>query len=228
MAYVLSDFESQVRQFLDDTGLTNTNRVVEDLTYQLVGGNGSRVAFNLSRTNLVASVTQVSVNGAAFTTSGFTVDTTNGLVTFNSAPTLSTTVPTNLQVLYYYQNFLTSEIDNFINYGLNKIGLAQVTVNTDYTQVNAANFNVVCLYGAASGYSELAARYSRMVDASAEGKSMGKSSVSARYQELAQIYEDRAEQERLAAQGPRQGRSTVASSVTKAFVPRSALWGPPR
>jgi hypothetical protein len=217
-------YEAQVRQYLEDNG----HRVVEELTLAVVGGGGTRLYFTLSKTNIVLNSAGADINQAGFVTTGFTMDLVNGNIVFAVAPPLSTTVPTSLFVRYQYQEFADSELDAFIDYGLNKIGVDGLSTSTNYTGVGLANFNVVCLYAASQGYLSLSSRYAKFIDHSAEGKSFGKSKISERYLTLSQEYEMRAEKERLSAQGQRQERSTVAHHKTTSFAPRSAYWQPPR
>ena len=218
MAYLQVDFESAVQEYLQDTGTTNNNRMVEDLTIQLVGGNGARTVYTLSKNNIVGGTTGVlfNLNQTGFTNTGVaSVDSVNGLMTFASAPQLSSSVPSNLTVLYYFQNFNLSEIDSFINFGLGAINTNPMTgdnSNLAYQGLGSPQFNVVCLYATYMGYYSLANRYARMVNTTAEGKSSGKDAISKQYLALAKEYYDMAEKERLAINGPRQGTSTVASA----------------
>jgi hypothetical protein len=226
MALALSDYISQVRPYLDDTD--TSHRVVDNLTTLVVGGNGLRKSFPLSHINLVAGKTLADVNKAGFLSTGFLVDLANAIVTFSTAPPLSGTVPTSLEILSYYQEFTDDQLTPLINYGLNKIGVNSISVDAAYANVLQPNFNVVCLYAASQGYSILSGRYAKFVDTSAEGKSSSKSTISENYLKLAQEYEERATLERLAVQGARQGRSTSVSTVKKSFQPSASNWAPNR
>lgn len=226
MAPALTDYQTRIRQFLDDT--VTSHKVTEELTTFVTGGNGARKTFSLSHANLVTGATQADVNLAGFLSTGFTVDTVNGAVTFTVAPPLSTSVPTSLFIRYYYQEFTDADLAPFIDYGLNKIGVNGSAVDASYSLVTPSNFNVVCLYGASAGYQALASRYAKFVNTGAEGKSSGKSSISTMYKELSKEYETRGDAERIAVQGPRQGRSTVASVRVKSMLPPSANWTPGR
>ena len=223
---ILTDYQSRIRQFLDDTA--TSHRVVEDLTTYVVGGNGARKSFHLSHRNLVAGSTLADVNKAGFLNTGFTTDDPNAIVIFATAPPISQTVPTSLEVLYYYQEFMDADLGPFIDTGLNAIGVNASTVDTSYQNVTQPNFNVVCLYAASEGYGALASRYSKFVNAGAEGKSSGKSSISTMYKDLKVEYLARADAERLAVQGARQGRSTAVSSRQRSVLPPGAYLAPPR
>jgi hypothetical protein len=179
---------------------------------------------------LVPSATLADVNKSGFVSTGFTVDTANGIITFSTAPPLSTVVtnPTSLEVLSYYQEFTDTDVQKFIDYGLNKIGVMGSDVSNDYQNVTAPNFNVVCLYGASAGFSALVSRYAKFVDTSADGKSSSKSKICENYKNQAEDFEKRGDAERLAVQGFRQGRSTVANLKVNSNVPRSAMWTPRR
>jgi hypothetical protein len=221
MGYLITDYENTVREFLQDTGNTNTNKMNEDCTIQVVGGNGSRTVFTLSKTNIVGGTSGVyyDLNQAGYTNSGISsVDANNGWVTFASAPSLSGTVPTSLFIQYYYQEFLTSDIDTFVNFGLGAINTPPMTGSnnqTTYQNLSQPQFNVVCLYGTFQGYYALAKKYAKQVNTTAEGKSSGKDAISKQFLALAKEYYDMAEKERLAINGPRQGRSTLpASAIT--------------
>jgi len=224
MTWAITDYEGRVRQLINDT--STSNRVIEELTNAVVGGNGSRTVFPLSHRNLVAGV-MCSTNGAAYSTSGFTVDTANGLLTFTVAPSLSTTTPTSLTSLYYWQNYTNTELDKYIDYGLQKIGVSS-SASAGLETVTEPLFNVVTLYAASAACLDLSGRYSRMVDMNAEGKSASASQIAKQYLELAKTYEDRAEKERLAVYGHRQGRSTAVSSTSNSFQPTSYTWNPSR
>lgn len=219
MAYIQSQYETQVQEYLQDTGTTNNNRMVEDLTVQVVGGNGSRTVFTLSRNNVLSTsaMPQVDVNQGGFSHGWVSsVDTANGILTTSSAPPLSSSVPTYCQVLYYFQHFTLAEIDEFVNFGLGQLSKGPMTgqnANSDFAQANYGEFNVVCLFAAVQGYLSLSNRYAQMVNVSGEGKSLGKGSISERYFNLAKEYYDAAEKERLAIYGPRQGRATVPQSI---------------
>lgn len=228
MSFSLPQFTDRIRQYLDDT--TTSHKTVENLTFLVVGGNGSRKSFVLSKQNLVPSATLADVNKSGFVSTGFTVDTANGIITFSTAPPLSTVVtnPTSLEVLSYYQEFTDTDVQKFIDYGLNKIGVMGSDVSNDYQNVTAPNFNVVCLYGASAGFSALVSRYAKFVDTSADGKSSSKSKICENYKNQAEDFEKRGDAERLAVQGFRQGRSTVANLKVNSNVPRSAMWTPRR
>lgn len=233
MGYSTLDYESQVQLFLQDTANTNNNKMNEDLTVQVVGGNGTRTVFTLSKTNIVGGTSAVfyDLNQAGYVNTGISaVDTTHGWVTFASAPQLSSTVPTSLFIQYNYQHFLQSDIDEFINFGLGALSMNPMTgdnSNAGYQNVNSGQFNVICLYAAEEGYYALANRYARQVNTAAEGKSSGKDAISKQYLALAKEYYDKAEKERLAIYGPRQGRSTVAAAVINNHNnrPRVTNWG---
>ena len=214
-----------------------SNLLVEELTDLVVGGNGTRVAFELTHALVVTTpAPQITANGAAYTTSGFTQ--ASGILTFSVAPSLGVLpTPTSLKVRYYWNHFTDSityssasnfDIDQFINEGLQRIGVNDTNTDTSYTNVNQANFDVVGLYGASFACTELANRYARQVNIGAEGKSSGKAQISANYQNLAEKLVAQAEAERLAAQGARQGRSTVAQLAIRQTLPAGARWTPPR
>jgi len=220
MSYSQAQYEAQVREFLQDTGTTNNNRMVEDLTIQVVGGNGSRTVFTLSRTNVqtTSALPALDVNQTGFSKGWVSsVDTVNGILTTSSAPQLSTSVPTYVQALYYFQHFTDAEIDEFVNFGLGQVEstapMTGANATTSYQGLSSAQFNVVCLFATAMGYYSLSNRYAQMVNASAEGKNLGKGSIAQRYLELSDKYLAFAEDERKMIYGPRQGKSTVASSV---------------
>lgn len=226
MPFALSDYEAQVREFLDD----NSHRTIEDLTIYVVGGNGTRTVFNLSRGNVINDNTnfpvEADINQAGYSSSNIaSVDFKNGALTFTTAPVISQIVPTSLMVRYWYQEFLDADLDKFVNYGLQKIGISRIQDSTNYQNVSEANFNVVCLFGASQGYLTLSSRYSKMVNTTAEGKSSGKDAIAKNYLALSKEMEDRAEKERLAAQGARQGRSTVAQSTKFRVIPPAARFG---
>ena len=228
MSFTLPQFTNRIRQHLDDTA--TSHKTVENLTFLVVGGNGSRKSFILSKQNLVAGATLADVNKAGFVSTGFTVDTANGIISFSTAPPLSTVItnPTSLDVLSYYQEFTDADVQQFIDYGLNKIGVMGSDVSTDYQNVAAPNFNVVCLYGASAGFSSLVSRYAKFVDTSADGKSSSKSKICENYRNQAEDFEKRGDAERLSVQGFRQGRSTVANLRVNTNVPRSANGAPRR
>lgn len=220
MAYTQADYENQVREYLQDTGTSNNNRVIEDLTVQVVGGNGSRTVFTLSKNNILSTSAYpaVDVNQAGFSTGWVSsVDATNGILTTSSAPQLSTTVPTYVQVLYYFNEFTDGEIDRFVNFGLGQVEatapMTGSTSSTAYQNFSPAQFNVACLFGTAMGYYELANKYAGYVDASAEGKSLAKGMISKQYMELSKQHLDWAYKEREAIYAPRQGRASVPSSI---------------
>jgi hypothetical protein len=220
MPWTQAQYEAQVQEFLQDTGNTNNNRMVEDLTIQVVGGNGTRTVFTLSKPNIVNAGTSslfYDLNQSGFTNSGISsVDYSHGWVTFTAPPALSYMVPTSLFAQYNYQHFLLSEIDNFVNFGLGQIDtmpMAGQNATTDYQGLTAPQFNVVCLYAAEEGYYALSNRYARQVNTTAEGKSSGKADISKMYLNLAKEYYDKAEKERLAINGPRQGRSTLPAAT---------------
>jgi hypothetical protein len=169
--------------------------------------------------------TLADVNKAGFVGTGFTTDDVNGIIIFTVAPPLSSSVSTSLQVLSYYQEFTDSDITPFIDYGLNKIGVNPSIVDTSYDSVTTPNMNVVCLYAASQAYATLSARYSKFVDTSAEGKSSSKSKIADNYMKSSQEFEKRADEERLAVQGARQGRSTVANAQVTKIRMRDANYG---
>ena len=84
--------------------------------------------------------------------------------------------------------------------------------NANYQGLGSPQFNVVVLYAVCEGYYALSNRYARSVATSAEGKSSGKDAIAKMYLSLAKEFFDRAEKERLAINGPRQGSSTVAAA----------------
>lgn len=226
MALTLAQYVAQVRAFVDDT--TTSHRFVEDLTNFVIGGNGARKSFSLSKQNLVTGKTLADVNKAGFTSTGFTTDDTNGTITFSVAPPLSSTVPTSLEVMSYYQEFTDADITPFVDYGLNKIGVNPSIIDNSYENVSTPNMNVVCLYAASQAYATLASRYTKYVDTSAEGKSSSKSAIAAGYLKSSQEFEARADAERVAVQGQRQGRSTVANLTNTPIRIRASRWTPTR
>ncbi len=233
MPFTLANYISRIRQKIDDTAISN--RVEEDLTDLVIGGNGQRKGFPLTHAIVVTSpAPSITANGAAYTTSGFTV--ASGILTFTAAPSLATLpTPTNLKCLYFwnhftdsitYPSFVNFDIDRFIDEGLQRIGVNDTTTDTSYTLVSQANFDVVCLYAASFACTELANRYARQVNIGADGKSSGKAQISKNYQDMADKLMKQAEDERLAAQGARQGRATVASLQIRRTVPQSFNWTP--
>ena len=219
MSYLQTDLESAVQEYLQDTGTTNNNRMVEDLTTQVVGGNGSRTAFTLSKNNIYGGTSSVYLdsNQSGFTNANvLSINSNLGILTTSTPPQLSGSVPTNLTCLYYFQNFTLTEIDQFINTGLGMINTNPMTgdnSNLNYQGLGSPQFNVVVLYAVCEGYYALSNRYARSVATSAEGKSSGKDAIAKMYLNLAKEYFDRAEKERLAINGPRQGSSTVAAAT---------------
>ena len=218
MAYLQTDFEQAVQEYLQDTGTTNNNRMVEDLTNQVVGGNGTRTVFTLSKNNIVGGTSALflDTNQSGFSNSNvLSVNSSQGFMSTSTPPPLSGTVPTNLTCLYYFQNFTLTEIDQFINTGLGMINTNPMTgdnSNANYQGLGSPQFNVVVLYAICEGYYALSNRYARSVATSAEGKSSGKDAIAKMYLSLAKEFFDRAEKERLAINGPRQGSSTVAAA----------------
>lgn len=232
MAFSLQNYIDRIRQKIDDTAISN--RVEEDLTDLVIGGNGTRLSFPLTHALVVATpAPTITANGAAYTTSGFTV--ASGILTFTVAPALGVLpTPTNLKCLYYWNHFTDSvaypssvvfDINNFINEGLQRIGVNDTNTDTSYAQVSQANFDVVCLYASSFACTELANRYARQVNIGADGKSSQKAQISANYQAMAEKLMKQAEDERLAVQGDRQGRSTVANLVIGRTLPNGANWG---
>lgn len=231
MSYLQTDFEQAVQEYLQDTGTTNNNRMVEDLTTQVVGGNGSRTVFTLSKNNIYGGTSSVYLdsNQSGFINSNvLSINSNLGILTTSTPPQLSGSVPTNLTCLYYFQNFTLAEIDQFINTGLGMINTNPMTgdnSNLNYQGLGSPQFNVVVLYAVCEGYYSLSNRYARSVATSAEGKSSGKDAIAKMYLNLAKEYFDRAEKERLAINGPRQGSSTVAAATfsSKQSRPFSAI-----
>lgn len=232
MSYSQSDYETAIRQTLGDLGWPyEESRIVEDLTNQVVGGNGNRLTFNLSHTNISSSGTMVNINEIGFASTGFTVDQVNGIVIFASGvqPTLSTTYPypTKFETLYYFQHFQTSDLDEFVNYGLGKFKLGPMTGDNstqDFANTTSDIFNCILLYAVAQAYYRLSSKYARLTNNSAQGKSSGKSAIAQRYEDLGKEYLDAAEKERLAIYGPRQGRSTAAALQITHNLPRGRFW----
>lgn len=230
--YLTTDYEQAIRQTLGDIGYPyEENRVTEDLTNQVVGGNGNRLTFNLSHTNIASSGTMINVNEVGFISTGFTVDQVNGIVIFTSGsqPALSNTYPypTKFETMYYYQNFQDSDLDEFVNYALGKFKLDPMTGSnstTQYQNVTSDIFNCIILYAVSQAYYRLASKYAKIPNVSAQGKSASKGSISQRYEDLAKEYLDAAEKERLALAGPRQGRSTIASHKITNQIPRGRFW----
>lgn len=231
--YSQTDYEASLRTLIPDQGFpSEASRIFgEDLTGQVVGGAGSTFTFTLSHINIAASGAMVNVNQAGYTTSGFTVDTTNGLLIFpsGSQPTLSTTYPNPTQLLctYYFQQFYNSDLDTFINYGLGKFSYPPMTgdnADTTYQNLNSGFYNCVLLYAASQAFYSLFSKYSRITNISAQGKSAGKGSVAQRYEELAKEYNDKAELERVSLYGARQGRSTAANNVIRHNLSPGTRW----
>ncbi len=228
--YSNTDYENQVREFRDD----NARKMVEELTNYVVGGNGARKAFYLSKGNILNNDTyavQFDSNLAGYTATGISsVDTVNGIVNFTSAPALSGSVPTSLFILYWYQEFTNLDLDNFINYGLNKVQSTPPLSDPSaaFQNLSPALYNVVCLYATAQGNRNLAQRYAKLVDSSAEGTSSGKSKIPDMYMKMGQEFEDIAEKERLAAYGPAQGQATLVASTAARFKPANLYRMPHR
>jgi hypothetical protein len=237
MAWTLQNYIDQIRQKIDDTQISN--RMEEDLTDLVVGGNGARTNFPLSHQLVNVSqpvLVDMNMNGYAGpgTPPAFTV--INGILTFTTPPPLSNSypTPTSLRTIYYWNHFTDSyyyepspgwDIDEFINQGLGKMNfnpLPEFGGDTSYENLKVQEFGVVCLYAVHFAYMKLSARYSRQTDQEAEGNSNKKSDISKNYLNLAKEALDDAEKERLAINGPRQGRATVAAIAFGRTMPRSA------
>lgn len=205
MSYTDAQYRDRIRQLLDD-GATSHRVAPDPLTEQV---NGSRKAFLLSNRNVVEASLKVSSDGGSYTTTGLTVDdATMGLISLSTAPAL------NLEAVYFYQFFSDTEIDQFRDVGISKVG-SDPTSETSRSGMTSGLFTAACHFSAADGCRVLADRFARLYPVTTGGgQSSQKNVVCERYMALADEYERTALKERADAWGNRWDSSTEAQDET--------------
>lgn len=213
MAFTATDFRNKIREFLDDTPTSHMVKP-DDLSAQV---DGVKTQFFASNQNLVSGV-KASKDGGALAPVTSEDDLALGIVSVSPAP------QTSLQLVYFYLFFTDAQIDSLRDHGLQRTGFDSTTL----ANVPPGLFSVVCLYAAAQGFRTLAGRHATKYDASVEGKSFSKGSLFEHYMQLAEEFEEKADKERLAFYGDRQGRSTEARSKIQRIAYPGGLYTPIR
>ena len=172
-----------------------TSKIIkpDDLSGQLVKGD-NRLSFMASNQNLVVSnmpgqtspVLQ-STDGAAFVGTGITLtDAVNGVLTMAVAPTRS------LRVIYYFQFFKISDIENAVFNGLRQIGV-DPTDPSQYGVVPQSLFQAPCYLAAAELLKENTQLFVKFYNITIGGKGFQKGDKFKNIQAQAAAYEKRAD-----------------------------------
>jgi hypothetical protein len=174
-----------------------------------------RTLFVLSNKNIVVPGTHYVVDGGALSNGDALVTSAaNGLVTMLTAPQKS------LDWFYYYQNFLSSEIQDFVDDGLAQVGMTEV----DLPLIDPTLYDVVTHFAAAHMNEVMAQRFAANYNVSIEGESFEKSAVYQAYLKSAEsLYKEAVDKREEYYK--RQGRRFVAASqvITQPYPPNNLL-----
>ena len=137
--------------------------------------DGLRKVFKLSNKNIVTgnpSTFYVVDNGTPVYADP--TDPVNGLIVLATAPALS------FEYYYYFQKFIDSEIQQFLDTGLGKVGQTETTLTT----IDQGLWDVVSHYASAEAFHSLMAKFAETFNTNVEGEDYTMSDIFKAYKTL--------------------------------------------